>query len=142
MELSVFEQAAQAYVQFGWMGLVGVLLTAVVGMYKSDSLQRMLPVQAQWQNLHPIARAAVVFLFAFLGVGLLAYAKTGIVLAAIGAGVQAALVAMGGKAVLDVVTAPSKPSAPVHVPESTTARGALATEKTHSVQTRLPPVNL
>ena len=135
MEATVFEQAAQAYAQYGWMGLVGVLLTAVVGIYKTDALQRMLPARAQWSSLPPFARAALVFVFSFLGVGVLAYAKTGAMLAAIGAGIQAALVAMGGKAVIDSVTAPVKPP-PLDVPRPPPSEMS-------SIKTKLPsPGNL
>lgn len=127
------DSAMQAYSQYGWLGLVGVLLTGIVGFYKLDVLQNLLPEVMRWQSLKPVARALLVFVFAFLGVGILAYAKTASIAAAIGAAIQAGLVAMGGKAVIDA----SKPA-----PTPPTLPPVVIDREASSIRTSLSPGNL
>lgn len=126
----LINEASRAFAEHGWLGLAGVLLTGVVGLYKLEPLQSILPEKIRWQSLAPLARALLVFVFAFLGFGLLAYAKTASVAMAIGAAIQAGLVAMGGKAVIDAAKAPVPPQSLPPLP--------VAARDSSSIRTKIP----
>ena len=79
----------------GPAALAGSLITLLLRVYRTETLQKFLPKRARWDSLHPAAKFLLPFAAAFCGSLLLSLAGGAAVLSSLPAALMAALGAIG-----------------------------------------------